>query len=185
MLRQGRSLAVALLALTLVCALGIPTAGAHPRDLAREPAPATGPGPIDAAALSASAEPSTTPTPAAEAPAALPLVPAATLLGAILLGLGAARWPAPTARALLALVIAVAAAESGVHSVHHLDDPQGGATCQVLTVTQQLHGETSPELPSGARAVEFQPYPVAAVPHDTAQCVRRPDEGRGPPLPLA
>jgi hypothetical protein len=84
---------------------------------------------------------------------------------------------------VLALLVVVASAESGVHSVHHLDDPRGGAECQVLTVTQQLHGETSPELPSGAPALVFRAYVLAAVPPDAPAPARRPDAGRAPPLP--
>jgi hypothetical protein len=185
MLRQWRGLAVGLLALALPCALWVSVAAAHPRDPGREPAAVAGPRSITAAPLPPSAEPPATPAPVTEAPATPPLAAAAALLGVLLLGVSTVRWPVPTARVLLALLIGGAAAESAVHSVHHLDDPRSGASCQVLTVTQQLHGETSPESPSGAPVVQFRPYTVTAVPHDTAQCVRRPDEGRAPPLPLA
>jgi hypothetical protein len=54
-----------------------------------------------------------------------------------------------------------------------------------LNVTQQLHGETSPELPSGVPVAAFRSYTVIVRSHDTAQAVRRPDEGRAPPLPIA
>ena len=126
----------------------------------------------------------TSPVPAAETLARLPVAPAAALLGVLLLGLGAAR-PSTTARVLLALTIVVAGAESAVHSVHHLDNPQGGATCRVLTITKQVHAETSPELPRGVPVAECTSYAIVDVPRGTAQSVRRTDEGRAPPLPLA
>ena len=145
--------------------------------------------PIAAPALSPPEEPLEEPltglTPAVEAPLAIPWAPAAALLGVLLLSLSAVRWPVGTVRALLGLILVVAAAESAVHSVHHLDNPRGGASCRILTVTQQLHGDTPPELPSGAPLEEFCSDTVAAALHDAAQFVRRPDQGRAPPFPLA
>jgi len=185
MLRQRRDLAVGLLALALLCVLWIPTAGAHPPDLGREPAPPAGAQSTDAAPLSPPEEPPMNPPPAAETTAAIPVAPVVALLGVLLLGLGTLRRPVTAVRVLLALLVVVAAGESAVHSVHHLDNPQGRANCQVLTITQQLHGEAASELSSAVPVAEFCSYKVAAVPPDTAKTVRRPDEGRAPPLPFA
>ena len=185
MLRQRRGFAVGLVILILLCGLWVPSASAHPRDIRSESASLSPTEPISAPALSPSEEPLTGLTPAVEAPPAIPLAPAAALLGVLLLSLSAVRWPVETVRALLGLILVVAAAESAVHSVHHLDNPRGGASCRVLTVTQQLHGDTSPELPSGAPVEEFCSDTVSAAPHDAAQFVRRPDQGRAPPFPLA
>ncbi|HTO12076.1 MAG TPA: hypothetical protein VMQ51_10915 [Candidatus Binatia bacterium] len=185
MLRQRRGVVVGLLALALLCVLWIAPAGAHTRDLGGAPARPAEARHVDTAPLSPSEESLTNPPPVAGTPAASPLASVAPLLGILLLGLGAARRPATAVRVLLALLLVVAAAETGIHSVHHLDSPEGSASCRVLTVTQQLQGEIVPELPSGAPLVEFWSYTVVAVPHGTAQSVRRPDEGRAPPIPLA
>jgi hypothetical protein len=69
--------------------------------------------------------------------------------------------------------------------VHHLDDPQGGADCQVLTLTQQVHGETAPEPPSLAPAAVFGAHATLAAADQAAKPVHRPDEGRAPPRPIA
>jgi len=185
MLRQRRHFAVGLLAFVLLCALWVPTASAHLRDIRGESAPLGLTEPSPAPPLSASEEPPTDLKPVTETPTATPWAPVAALLGILLLGLSAILRPLDTVRVLLALLLVIAAAESAVHSVHHLDNPRGGASCRVLTVTQQLHGDTSPELPSGAPVEEFCSDTVSAAPHDAAQFVRRPDQGRAPPFPLA
>ena len=185
MLRQRRGFAIGLVILILLCGLWVPSASAHPRDIRGESVPLSPTEPESAPALSAPDELLTSLTPVVEAPPAIPWAAAAALLGVLLLSLSAARWPVETVRALLGLILVVAAAESAIHSVHHLDNPRGGASCRVLTVTQQLHGDTSPELPSGAPVEEFCSDTVSAAPHDAAQFVRRPDQGRAPPSPLA
>ena len=185
MLRRRPRVAIGLLALALLCVLWVTPAGAHTRQPVDSPARPAEVQQFDTAPLSPSEEPLTTPAPVAETAAASPLASVATLLGFLLLGLGAARRPATTVRVVLALLLVVAAAETAIHSVHHLDNPQGSASCRVLTVTQQLQGEIAPELPSGAPLVEFCSHTIAPVPNGTAQSVLRPDEGRAPPLPLA
>lgn len=190
MLSQRRGFVIGLITLILLCAIGVPSAGAHPRDIRSGSASLSPTAPVSAPALSPPAlspseEPLAILSPAVETPPAIPWAPAAALLGALLLSLSAVRWPVATARVLLVLILVVAAAESAIHSVHHLDNPRGGASCRVLTVTQHLHGDTSPELPSGAPVEEFCSDTVTAALHDAAQFVRRPDQGRAPPFPLA
>jgi hypothetical protein len=187
MLRQRRGFVVGLVTLILLCGMWVPSASAHPRDIRGESASLSPTEPVSAPApaLSPSEEPLTGLTPAVEAPPASPWAPAAALLGVLLLTLSAVRRPVETVRALLGLILVVAAAESAIHSVHHLDNPRGGTSCRVLTVTQQLHGDTSPELPSGAPVEESCSDTVTAALHDAAQFVRRPDQGRAPPFPLA
>jgi hypothetical protein len=185
MLGQRRGFVVGLVTLILLCGISVPSASAHPRDIRSEFASLAPTEPVSAPALSPSEELLTGLTPAVEAPPAIPWAPAAALLGLLLLSLSAVRWPVETVRALLGLILVVAAAESALHSVHHLDNPRGGASCPVLTVTQQLHGDTSPDLPSGTPVEEFCSDTVTAARHDAAQFVRRPDQGRAPPFPLA
>jgi len=180
--RQGRDLAVGLLALAMLCVLSVPTAGAHPRDPGPGRAPFVTAQPIDSAPPTASQAPDS--PPADVDPTANPLAFAAVLAGALLLGLRAVRRPLTTMRVLLALLVVLGATESAIHSVHHFASPQGGAKCQVLTITQQLHGWTSPELPNGVPVAEFRAYAATDESPDAMQSVRRPDDGRAPPSPL-
>ena len=184
MLHPRRAFAVGLIAIVLLYGLWVPTASAHPREVRGQSDPLAPVKAAPAPALSLSDEPLTVFTRAAGTPTAIPLAPAAALLGVLLLGLSAGRRPVATVRVLLGLILIVVAAESAIHSVHHLDNPRGGASCLVLTVTQQLHGDTSPELPSGAPVEEFSSDTVTAALYDAAQFVRRPDQGRAPPFPL-
>jgi hypothetical protein len=122
-------------------------------------------------------------TTASSTPGTVTLV--TVVVAALLLGAGAVRAPVTTLRVVLALLATVTAAESALHSVHHLDDPTGAKDCQVLTITQQLHGDAAPESPSGVPPGELRSHIVSFDARDTAQAVRRPGQGRAPPLPLA
>ena len=50
----------------------------------------------------------------------------------------------PSGRRILALafvaILTVLAFETALHSVHHLDEPDAGASCPVLTATSQING---------------------------------------------
>ena len=185
MLRQRRGFVVGLVTLILLCGIWVPSASAHPRDIRGEAASLAPTEPVSAPTPSPSEEPPTSLTPAVEAPPAISWAPVTVLLGVFLLSLSAVRWPVETVRALLGLILVVVAAESAIHSVHHLDNPRAGASCPVLTVTQQLHGDTSPELPSGTPVEEFCSDTVTVALHGAAQFVLRPDQGRAPPFSLA
>jgi hypothetical protein len=173
MLGQARDLVGALLVLAV---LGGPGAlAAHAHSLHAHDAPAAAQRLQAAAALAPESS-----------PPAMTLAPAAALLTAVLLGAGIVRHGlATTARVLLALLLVTAAAEGALHSVHHLDDPQGSADCQVLILTQQVHGEMAPEPPSLAPAAVFRVHATLAAADQTAKPVPRPDEGRAPPHPSA
>jgi hypothetical protein len=93
----------------------------------------------------------------------------------------------PSVRRVLALafvaVLTVLAFETALHSVHHFDEPDAGASCQVLTGTSQVNGVAAPVADLGVR-------PDAPVPHvglDPAwllpSCSLRVPAERGPPAP--
>jgi hypothetical protein len=107
-----------------------------------------------------------------------PWLVAAALGGAIALrGLGrsraARRW------ALLLLFVSFTA-EIGVHAVHHLSDPRGGADCYALSLGQHLSAA-----PASAPHVGAVGWPVALLPaldsEPAASTARAPDRGRAPP----
>lgn len=185
MLQWRRGLTVVLVTLAVLSVTWVPVVTAHPRDRDGDLASAVGSeraAPVSPA-LPAVASGS---APAAEAPAATPHASGVVLLVVLfILGLAAVRRPGATVNGLLATLLLVAAIESAVHSVHHLDNPQAATKCQVLTVTQQLHGETSPEVPSGQPVATFRAYAAPVLPWVAVPSVRRPDEGRAPPLPIA
>jgi hypothetical protein len=84
--------------------------------------------------------------------------------------------------AALALTVGVLAAETGVHSVHHLDDAQAAADCVVAVVTAQVQGTLDePPAIDDTRPAE----PVGSVPAPPSERPGprpyRPDEGRAPP----
>jgi hypothetical protein len=175
-----RALAVWFLAFVVLSGMGLPSAEAHQRQV--EPTAATAaPVPLADEELSAASLSDEALAVSPEAPASRTVAGVLLLLAPFLLVL---RWPATTATVLLALLVLVGGVEGAVHSVHHLDSPQGAASCTVLSVSQQLHGEVAPEQPSGAPAADHRPYLAPASPHDVAPSVQRPDQGRAPPLPL-
>jgi hypothetical protein len=170
--------------LVALSALWAPAALAHPSHATRETAPAGLEAPVDIV-----------PSPPADAAPERPVVrqdaagsAAPVLLVAVailLLGSGVVCAPGATARALLSLLIAITAAETSVHSIHHLDDPGGAKDCQVLTVAQQFHADAAPELRDADPLVALPSDVVVVVLSGATQSVRRPDQGRAPPLPIA
>jgi hypothetical protein len=118
-----------------------------------------------------------------DAAAASPLLPsiiAATLSAALL-------FLRPSGRRVLALafvaILTVLAFETALHSVHHLDEPESGASCSVLTAGAQLSGVATPVADLGVH--EDMPVPVVML--DRAwlvlPCAVRVPEGRAPPAP--
>jgi hypothetical protein len=93
----------------------------------------------------------------------------------------------PSGRRILALafvaILTVLAFETAVHSVHHLDEPAGGASCPVLAATSQLTGVAAPVTDLSVRSEA----PGPAVGIDLAWllpfCSLRVPEGRAPPVP--
>jgi hypothetical protein len=85
---------------------------------------------------------------------------------------------------MLAVFITIVAFESGVHAVHHLGDPDGGARCAVASVTSHLNGTADPlpvqqpalAAPTGHLGA-FEPLPLGTRPLS-------PHRGRAPP-PIA
>jgi hypothetical protein len=91
------------------------------------------------------------------------------------------RRPRAVLALALVLLVAVLTFESGVHSVHHLDDPSRGSACALASTSQQLSG-----MEVGAVGLERAPVgpgvalsaPVAAAPLALPES---PHEGRAPP----
>ena len=114
----------------------------------------------------------------AATPVASPLWPFVALL---LVGVLASL---PRRRAVafgLVLLLAVFAAESGIHSVHHLADQQGSMHCMIAAASAHLHGVAL----DNAIEARWLPTPVGAVvaaePTRPGARLLRPDEGRAPP----
>jgi hypothetical protein len=105
-----------------------------------------------------------------------PALPLAVLLGA---AMTVRRRLLVTA---LALVLVVLAVETGVHSVHHLADRQGGSECVVALASAHVHGtaEPPPALHDTWIAVPVGAV-VALTPERPGTRPPRPDEGRAPP----
>jgi hypothetical protein len=174
---------VGLLAIALLCVTWS-FADAHPSTHGREPV-AQAVKSSEVAPVEASAAAPTTSTPVGDTSPTSPLETAAAVLLAVLsLGLRAIRAPA-TVRGLLAALTVFIGVEGAIHSVHHLDNARAAEDCKVFALIQQLHGDTHPELSSGAPVVTFRPYAVTVVLHEAPEPVRRPDRGRAPPLPSA
>jgi hypothetical protein len=182
MSRLGRAAAASCVLLSLLCVLGTSDALAHSAHALRA-ATETHEAPVDVGPSVTREEPTATVDPAP--PASSAVRPLVLVLAMLLAGVAIARAPVTTVRVALALLLAITAAESALHSVHHIDDPAGAKDCHVLSVTQQLHGEAAPELPGIAPLVELRSDVTIAAARETAQAVRRPDQGRAPPLPLA
>jgi hypothetical protein len=93
----------------------------------------------------------------------------------------------PSGRRVLALafvaILTVLAFETALHSVHHLDEPDAGASCPVLTAGSQLNRVVPPVADLGLRP--DAPVPLTGV--DPAWllpfCGLRVPEGRVPPAP--
>jgi hypothetical protein len=179
-----RPVVASVLLLAALCALWTPTALAHSSQGPREAAP-TG---LEVRADIVPDRPADNPPAPRVTERSSPRAIVPVLLAAVavlFLVTGAACAPVVTVRVLLSFLIAITAAESALHSVHHLGNPQGAKDCQVLTVTQQLHADTALELPEGVPVDTVCSDVVAVVLHGATQSVRRPDQGRAPPLPIA
>lgn len=103
------------------------------------------------------------------------------LLGAlaVALALGARRSPRRAASLGLAVLLALFAFESGVHSVHHLDDPS--ADCAVASASVYVPGaDIVPVHAATILLAATDPLPVVE-PHALPARFIRPDEGRAPP----
>jgi hypothetical protein len=170
MIRPARPLVV--LAMLMAVGLTLSTAAwAHPR-----PVPPS----IDDEATPA---PVSVPVPVRE-PAAAPSAPTPLIPG-LVVGVTIAAVLATRRRGLigvLALALIALAAETGVHSVHHLADRQAAAECVVALATAQVHGTVEPaphvhdlrlDVPLGSITVASPERPGARP--------SRPDEGRAPP----
>ncbi len=100
------------------------------------------------------------------------------VLGAVLVG---ARRVRKTGVLVLAFTLGFASVEVAVHSVHHLGDPEGAASCQVLSASQHVAGAIAS--PSHLSAPPAVPVAPVSSGHDQILPARfsRPDEGRAPP----
>jgi hypothetical protein len=100
---------------------------------------------------------------------------------AVALALGRAAGRRALVLALVA-VLTVLAFETALHSIHHLDEPDGGASCLVLSATAQVNDVSPPAVdagispPASARIAGTSP---AALP--PLRLIRAP-EGRAPPV---
>lgn len=105
----------------------------------------------------------------------------AWLIGALVVALALAgrRSPRRAATLGLAVLLALLAFESGIHAVHHLDDPD--AHCAVASASAHVPGaEIAPVDAGPILLVATDPLPVAEPCALPARFIR-PDEGRAPP----
>jgi len=177
---RSRAVALALLTLMVLCGPWLSSADAHTRG---DESPGASVQPVVPADEGRPAGPALAPVPT---PVVVPPRDAAgglLLLAAMLLFL--LRWPATTLRALLALLVVIVGVEGAVHSVHHLGSPQGTKSCTVLSVTQQVPGETSPEVPTGVPSTHYRRHVAPEASHHVASPARYSDRGRAPPFPPA
>jgi len=104
------------------------------------------------------------------------------MLGAVLLG---ARRGRKTGVLVLAFTLGFASVEVAVHSVHHLDDPEGAASCQVHSASQHVAGAIA----NPSHLCAPTPVPAAPVSFGRDQILpprfSHPDEGRAPPAKLS
>jgi len=115
----------------------------------------------------------------AAAPA--PDVTVAWLLGVLVLVLALCgrRSPRRAAALGLAVLLALLAFESGVHAVHHLNEP--GAQCAVASASAHVPGTEVAPLDAGPiLLVATDPLPIVEPSALPARFIR-PDEGRAPP----
>jgi hypothetical protein len=81
----------------------------------------------------------------------------------------------------LALLLTVLAAETTLHSVHHLTDPAGASRCQGLALSQNLAGDLTAAPPALPAAVVSHRLVVPDAAPGPSASVHRPDQGRAPP----
>jgi len=68
-----------------------------------------------------------------------------------------------------------------LHSVHHLDEPDAGASCPVLTAGSQLNGAAAPVADLSVRSEATVPLAVVDPAWLLPFCAIRVPEGRAPP----
>jgi hypothetical protein len=115
------------------------------------------------------------------APVPPPSVAPALLL---LFGLGAAagiRFRRAAALGLVALAV-VFVADSAVHSVHHLGQPQKAEACQVFSLVQHLAWDETPAPAAPVAVGDAGPLVAGAAAPSPATPVLRLDQGRAPPV---
>jgi hypothetical protein len=103
------------------------------------------------------------------------------LLGVLVVALvlGGRRSPRRAVTLGIAVLLALLAFESGVHAVHHLDNP--GAHCAVASASVHVPGAEFAPLDAGPiLRVATDPLPVVEPSALPARFIR-PDEGRAPP----
>ena len=119
----------------------------------------------------------------AESAAASPV----TLLAIIATVAGGLLLLRPSGRRILALafvaILTVLAFETALHSVHHLDEPDAGASCPVLTATSQLTGVTAPVADLSVHSEASGPPVGIDLAWLLPFCSLRVPEGRAPPVP--
>jgi hypothetical protein len=156
---------VVLVALALVAGSSLPVSAHAPAD------PAVQTPVVD---VSSTASWHAAPTP--------PALPWAGIVVSALLALAVARRPRRAVALAIVLVLLLFAFETGVHSVHHLNDRQAGAACTVASGTAHVAGT-----PVDGGASE----PLVLVPIARLALDARPDldarslavhQGRAPPL---
>jgi hypothetical protein len=105
---------------------------------------------------------------------------AIVLLGAV--GLAAAWRPRRAIAVALVLVVGILAFEAGMHSAHHLGQPDDGARC----VVAWMSGHLSADVVDTALDALLAPVPEAHVPTLATPVVAArlvaPDAGRAPPV---
>jgi hypothetical protein len=102
-----------------------------------------------------------------------------TLVGLTALALAVRRAPRRTGSLLLGLLLALLAFDTGVHAVHHLDDPD--ARCAVASASVHVPGaEAVPVDAALAVLLATGTPPIAESPVLPIRFIR-PDEGRAPP----
>jgi hypothetical protein len=117
-------------------------------------------------------------------PVALP--PAAAVFHWLVMGLAllfGATLAAPrrTLVVILVLVLGLVTVESSVHSVHHLGDQQGAATCVIATATAQVPGAAEGDPTYDVQALAPLGAVLASTLDRPGSRPLRPDEGRAPP----
>jgi hypothetical protein len=130
-----------------------------------------------AAAAAAPAE--SMPAPGAPALALIAALLVATLVVVLAATLAGRRRALAVTLALLGVVLV---AETGVHSVHHLDDAQGAAACAIAQATAQVDATIDPPAAADGLGVDAPGAPVTAgALEQPGTRPLRPDVGRAPP----
>lgn len=118
------------------------------------------------------------------APPAAAAVPWPLLAMAVALAAFGARRPRRALALTLIVLAAVFAFESGVHSVHHLADRDGGQQCAVAAASQHVAGTETDAVVADAIPAESSLLAASGTPLARARFTG-PDQGRAPPALLA